>query len=231
MAKKKSYPANLLEQLRVNKVTNSSINYENLTEDQLEGLEYVLANQLTRREAIGFNHYFQENMSCKAIGEKYELTEYRIKQIIREALRKLQYNPEWLFYIANGYEAQTEYVQAQLDMEEGKYCEERGIADKTHLYYQDISVLGFPARVLNPLTKSGIKSVRDLILFIGSSDRIRHLGELSCSLICNKLVDEGLLPSKLEKDFRYNRFYNIPRIDEELRVFRRINSYSQKSDS
>ena len=227
MAKIRSYPENLLYELDVNQITDSLIDYKELTEDQQNGLDYILKNFLTEREHIVFRHYYQENMSCKAISERYNLVENRIRQIINHAVRKIKRNPEWIFYIANGYEAQTEYIQDQLRSEEKKYLESRGIVNEAHIYYQEVSELGFPTRVFNPLTKAGIVTIRDLILYVASSNRIRHLGELSCALICDKLTAEGLLPQNIVKDCRYDPLYNIPRIDEELRAFRKINAYCQ----
>lgn len=225
MGKKAEYPASLLKVLKVNDVTRSAIDYRDLTDDQMCGLEYALKNNLTEREAIVIRHYYQENMSMAAIAEKYNLPTNRIKQIIRQAERKFQSNPEWLFYIANGYEAQTEYMQEQLKTEEKAYCETRGIHDKSHLFYQDIASLGFPTRVLNPLTRAGLKTVRDLVIYIGSSNRIRKIGELSCKLVCDKLVEINLLPAEMEKDCRNNRFYNVSHLDEEVKVFKKLNSY------
>ena len=225
MGKKAEYPVSLLKVLKVNDVTRSEIDYRDLTDDQMCGLEYALQNNLTERESIVIRHYYQENMSMAAIAEKYNLPANRIKQIIRQAERKFQSNPEWLFYIANGYEAQTEYKQEQLKSEEKAYCETRGIHDKSHLFYQDIASLGFPTRVLNPLTRAGLITVRDLVIYIGSSNRIRKIGELSCKLVCDKLVEINLLPAEMEKDCRNNRFYNVSRLDEEVKVFKKLNSY------
>lgn len=55
----------------------------------------------------------------------------------------------------------SEYLSSQLEKEEMAYRERFGITDKTHLYYQDFSVFGFPARIHNPLNKKGIRTVRD----------------------------------------------------------------------
>lgn len=225
MGKKAEYPVSLLRVLKVNEATKSAIDYWSLTDDQMSGLEYALRSNLTEREVIVVRHYYQENMSIAAIAEKYSLPANRIKQIIRQVERKLQSNPEWLFYIANGYEAQTEYLQEQLKAEEKAYCDARGIGDESHLYYQDIASLGFPTRVLNPLARAGLSTVRDLVIYIGSSDRIRKIGELSCKMVCDKLVETNLIPAAMEKDCRNNRFYNVPRLDEEVKVFKKLNSY------
>ncbi len=225
MGKNVEYPVSLLSVLKVNEMTRSAIDYQDLTDDQMCGLEYALQNNLTERETIVIRHYYQENMSMAAIAEKYSLPENRIKQIIRQAERKFQSNPEWLFYIANGYEAQTEYLQEQLKKEETAYCETRGVRDESHLYYQDIASLGFPSRVYNPLTRAGLQTVRDLVIYIVSSDRIRKIGELSCKLVCDKLVEINLIPTEMEKGCRNNRFYNVSRLDEEVKVFKKLNSY------
>ena len=52
MGKKAEYPASLLKVLKVNDVTRSAIDYRDLTDDQMCGLEYALQNNLTEREAI-----------------------------------------------------------------------------------------------------------------------------------------------------------------------------------
>ena len=225
MAKKRSYPANILILLHVNEVAQSSIDYDDLTEDQMQGLEYVIQNNLTEREAILWQHFFQEDMSMEAIAEKYDLPVKRIGQIINQSLAKIERNPEWIFYIANGYEAQTEYLQEQLEIEEQKYCEIRGITSEDHLFYQDIAALNFPMRVYNPLTKAGIKTVRDLVIYIGSSNKIRKLGELSSKLVRDKLAAINLIPAELKCDRRYARYYNVSKLDEEVQVFQKINSY------
>ena len=77
MANKKSYPANLLDALRVNREAQSNIKYDDLTDDQMKGLEYVLS-ALSEREQIVIHHFYVEGMTRKAIAEKYNLTEYRI---------------------------------------------------------------------------------------------------------------------------------------------------------
>lgn len=222
MAKKRSYPANLLEALRINIETKSNINYYDLTDDQKNGLEYALS-LLTEREATVFQHYYIDGMTKKAIAERYSITEYMIKKIIDNALRKYRRNKEWLFYISNGYEAHTDFLQQQLQSEEGEYCARCGIADSSHLYYQNISGLNFPARIYNPLSKHGIRTVRDLVIFVCSSDRIRNFGELSAKAVCEILERERLIPENWE--IQYCRYTNIPRLDVELNVFKTLNQY------
>lgn len=222
-AKKKSYPENLLDALQVNKETRSLIRYDELTDDQAKGLEYVLSF-LTERERIVFEHYFVEGISRKMIGERYNLPENRIKQIIEHAIRKLRLNKDWLFYIANGYEANCEYVQEQLEQEEKQYLSKCGVRDSSHLYYQELQMLGFPTRIYNALTKHGVKTVRDLIVLVVASERIRNFGEVSYQTICTALKEESFLPQSWEYSPYGN--LNIPCIDLELKVFRTLNEYA-----
>lgn len=222
MAKKKSYPVNVLEAMRVDIRTQSNICYENLTDDQITGLNYVLST-LTERERIVFDHYFRMGMSRKKIGEKYHLSESRVKQIIDHALRRYTRNPEWLFYIANGFEAQTEFLVVQLQKEEQLYLSRRGI-DDAHIYYKHIEALNFPARIKNQLLKEGVQTVKDLVFRVCSTDRIRNFGELSCKVVLDTLEKENLIPANFETKIR--RQSEMPKLDFDLAVFRNINAYN-----
>jgi len=222
MAKKKSYPENLLETLQLNKETQSMLRYDELTDDQSRGLEYVLSF-LTERERIVIEHYFVEGISRKAIGERYNLPENRIKQVIEHTIRKIHLNKEWLFYIANGYEANCEYLREQLEQEEKLYLSKCDVSDLSHLYYQELRMLDFPTRIYNSLTKHGVNTVRDLVILVVASERVRNFGEVSYQAICTALKKENLLPQIWE--YPHYGSNNIPRIDLELRVFRTLNQY------
>ena len=129
MGKRKNYPENILDALHINREINCCLQFDELTEDQYKGIEYMFSI-LSEREQIVFRHYFVEGMTRKAIAEKYSVTEYRIKQIIDRALRKYRMNKEWLYYIANGYEGNSEYLSSQLEKEEMAYRERFGITDR-----------------------------------------------------------------------------------------------------
>ena len=220
MGHRKNYPENILDALHINREINCCLQFDELTEDQYKGIEYVFSI-LSEREQIVFRHYFVEGMTRKAIAEKYSVTEYRIKQIIDRALRKYRMNKEWLYYIANGYEGNSEYLSSQLEKEEMAYRERFGITDKTHLYYQDFNVFEFPARIHNPLNKKGIKTVRDLIVFVCSSDRVRNFGDLSAKTVCDALKEKNLLPQNWE--IQSKGYSNLPRLNVELKVFKELN--------
>ena len=144
MPRKYSYPKNLLSALHLNKETQRMISYDALTEDQRKGLEYALS-ALSEREQIVLREHFCEGIGYKAIGLHYNLSESRTRNIIRDALRWLHKNPAWLYYITDGYEARTAYLQRQLQTEEQLYCERCGITSPAHLYYQGLDALHLPA--------------------------------------------------------------------------------------
>ena len=81
------YPANLLAAMKVNEIMGSDLDYENLSEDQMQGLTYALS-ALTEREMIVLTENYKEEMSVKAIADMHYLTESRVKGIKRDALKK-----------------------------------------------------------------------------------------------------------------------------------------------
>ena len=222
MGKRKNYPANLLEALQIQTETQSDILHDELSEDQYKGLEYAMS-VLTEREKFVLNAYFAEGKTIREFSKEYNLSENRIKQIIDHALRKLRRNKEWLFYIVNGYEAQRQYLWKQLLHEERKYLVKHGIYDHSHLYYQEISVLNLPARIYNPLIKHGIRVVRDLVVFVCTSEKIRNFGEMSVQVVCDVLKRNNLLP--MDWQTQRNKKTDIPRLDLELNAFIALNRY------
>lgn len=223
MARRKNYPANLLYKLQVNEKTGSNIDYDNMTFDQLQGLEYVL-EQLTEREKVVIQMYYEEGFTKKEIANRFEVTDRRIHQILEKVYRKLRAKEKLLFYVVNGYEVMMGCLQEQLTREEKRYCNVRGIRDKDHLYYQKIACLDLSTRVYHALCREGIATVRDLIVSICSSQRIRNLGDLSCSLVKRVLEEENLIPRNFET---CDCPRDLPKRDVELRVFMKLNSYSQ----
>ena len=77
MARKRSYPENILHDLRVDGVTEDVLNYEKLTDRERAVIQmYYIENKLTRKE----------------IAEAFEVSEQRMRQIISKALRKIRKN-------------------------------------------------------------------------------------------------------------------------------------------
>lgn len=224
----KNYPANLLEALRLPDLLGVNMNYENLTADQMEGVNYVLSH-LTERERIVLDHYYREGMTQAAIAEQYQgITENRVRGMINRALKKMHVK-EWLLYAANGYEANRERLKRQFAAAEARYCAERGIANPAHIYYQGIKSLKLPPRMEKALTRSGFRTVRELLVFVCSprSRYVRNFGTLSLDFARKILERENLLP----ENFKMSATPCIPQLDLEASVFQQINAFGLFKDA
>lgn len=222
MPRRYRYPENLLSALHLNEETQRTISYDTLTDDQRKGLEYALS-ALSEREQIVLREHFCEGIGYKAIGLYYNLSESRTRNIIRDALRWLHKNPAWLYYITDGFEARTAYLRQRLQTEERLYCERCGITSPTHLYYQELEALQLPAKLRNPLNRSDIKTVREVLIFLCSSAQIRNFGALSGAALREHLVRENLLPADGALPCCNAE---APRLDLEVQVFHALNTHS-----
>lgn len=222
MPRRYSYPENLLFVLHLNEETQRMISYDALTDDQRKGLEYALS-ALSEREQIVLRRHFVEGIGYKAIGLHYNLSESRTRNIIRDTLRWLHKNPAWLYYITDGFEARTAYLRQQLQTEERIYRERCGITSPTHLYYQGLDVLHLPAKCYNPLSRNGVKTVREVLIFLCSSAQIRNFGALSRAALREYFMRENLLPADGALPCCNAK---TPRLDLEVEVFRTLNTHS-----
>lgn len=219
MRRKKNYPANLLTVLHLNELLGTDIDYEKLTEDQMKGVEYMLS-ALTERERTVLHCRYRDGMTGKEITARYHLTEKRVRSIIEEAFKKIRVEA-WLFYAANGYEANRKRMKEQLKTAESVFCTARGITDRTHIFYQGIECLDLPVKIDNSLKRAGIRTVRELLIFICSDGHARNFGGISFSLVCDRLKKENLLPENFSKC----SIAPVPRLDLETIVFRKLNGY------
>ena len=222
MPRRYSYPENLLSALHLNEQTQRTISYAELTNDQRKGLEYALS-ALSERERIVLRHHFCEGISYKAIGLHYNLSESRTRNIIRDTLRWLWKNAAWLYYITDGYEARTAYLQQKLQVEERLYCERCGITSPTHLYYQGLEALHLPAKLHNPFSRNDMKFVREVLIFQCSSAQIRNFGALSRAALREYFVRANMLPADGELPCCNAE---APRLDLEVQVFQALNGQS-----
>ena len=75
MARKRAYPENKLHDLQVEGVTEDVLYYDHLTEREKAVIQmYYVENKLTRKE----------------IAAEFDVTEERLRQIIRRALRRIR---------------------------------------------------------------------------------------------------------------------------------------------
>lgn len=224
MSRRKSYPANLLEALGTNDLLGTKMDYEKLTPDQMKGVDYILS-QLTQRERIVLDCYYKEGMSRKGIAEYYHLTEKRVRQIIMGALEQIRAK-EWLSYAANGYENNRKRMEEQLKTEEALFCAVRGVTDPTHIYYQGMERLNLPVRPYNSMKREGIRTVRDVLLFLCSGRRIRNFGARSEDTVIAALARENLLP----EGFKRTAMPPIPKLALEAGIFRVLNACDRQDE-
>ncbi len=217
MRNKKNYPANLLNALHLNDLLGTDVDYENLTEDQIKGADYILS-MLTERERIVLDHYYKSAVSRKWIAERYHLTKKRVRQIIYAALKKLQIR-ELLLYAAEGFDFHRRRMEEQLRAEESRFCKTRGIMDRTHLFYQEIERLNLPVKIERALQRGNVRTVRELLITICAARRVYQLGEGSIRVVSEILKRENLMP----EDFQESEIPVIPQIDMEAIIFQRIN--------
>lgn len=224
MSRKKTYPANLLSAVRFNEIFEADLDYKNLTDDQMKGLNYLLS-RMTEREQIIVRNYFVDGMSRKAIGMKYAgMNENRVRQIIAHALKKMK-GREWAAYVLDGYEARSVSLEKALIIEETRYLKNYKIVGKKHAYYQDLTVLNLPKRIITGLGRAGVTTVRDLIIWVsfeGWVDRTRNLGSVSAELIMTALYNRNFLPEQY-KEISFETI--IPKMDMEVGAFQNLNRY------
>ena len=214
--RKSGYPANLLAALS----QSQDIEYKELTADQMEGLRYVLSG-LTERNQILIQEYYKNCNSLREIAQRYHLTENRVRQCIAQALRIMGQSHEKLLYITNGYHSNVQYLIECLEKNESLYKRKVGIDNEQSIYYQNIERLSLPTRINTALNRSGVQTVRDLLIWVCAGFRIRNLGAISRTQIIERLSEENLLPETYVPDDLSNM---LPRLNVEVEVFRRLNA-------
>ena len=220
---KRPYPANLLSAIQPNEICGTAMDYATLTTDQMEGLANLL-KQLTEREQFVLDKHYHEGISMKALADQYHVTQNRIRQIIRHAVKKCQVK-ELLLYVADGFTARTKALTEQAAQAERFYCQHLSM-EEVHLYRLEASALDLPVKVLHTLERAGIHTIRDLVIlsqYETGLGRIRMLGATSEMQIVTHLQSAGLLPAQ------YERIPGCPccmKPDRELAAFRNLNRFA-----
>ncbi len=75
MARKRSYPENILHDLKVDGATAEDLDFSRLTQ---------------RETGVVQMYYIENTLTLKEIADAYEATELRMRQIINKALRKIR---------------------------------------------------------------------------------------------------------------------------------------------
>lgn len=220
---KRPYPVNLLSAIRLNEICGTAMDYATLTTDQIEGLANLLG-QLTERERFVLDKHYHEGISMKALADQHHITQNRIRQIIRHAVKKCQVK-ELLLYVADGFAARTNALTEQAAQAERLYCQHLSM-EGVHLYRLEAGALDLPVKVLHTLERAGIHAIRDLVIlsqYEAGLCRIRMLGAASERQIITRLQSAGLLPAQ------YERIPGCPccmKPDRELAAFRNLTRFA-----
>ena len=148
-----------------------------LTEDQIEGLRYVMEN-LKESERAALKLRYEEHYTLKAAGDTFSLSGSRIQQIIAKALRKLRHPTRSVYIIQGyiGYQTMIEKKKAELAK---LSCQEERIKE-----------------LKNCLTRSGLHTLGDVAELIQKEPlqlaNVRNLGRMSLLEVVEKLEEYGI---------------------------------------
>ena len=222
MIKKKNYPANLLEYVKFNEIYGFHIDYENLTDDQFRGLEYILDNVMSERSRLLLDLRYRQCMTYKEIAAECNLTENRIHQIFRKIHHKLENLGGWAVYVPNGLEGYTEYLENFLLYAEGLFCGERKIENRDHIYYQDLDQLGLTTYASHSFKRAGIQTVRDLLINLSLDRKVRGVGSKTMQMVYDVLKAEKLI----SEDFKPQKQHFSSELDNTVRAFIHLDRYT-----
>lgn len=197
------YPINLLKDVRLNELHGSEVDYENLSLDQRDGINYLMA-LLEPMEMIMLREHYESRLSVIEISSRYKKHIIKVRKLIESALRKFQ-RPDWAAYIIEGLD------QHRLNMEEKISTAETELTQvimkahpETHYlyHYGFVSQLSLLPHAQKQLRKNGILTIREAMLFVqnaGCYKRIKHLGKQSVEDLIDRLKFLHLLPEPFEQ--------------------------------
>lgn len=177
------YPINLLKTIAAEQ-TRFEFNADELTDDKLDGLNYIISS-LTEREKQILQLRYQERKTLREIGEIIGVTLERIRSQEHRAIYRLS-SPPRLGYIKYG-KATYERMIAEQKAEKEKEYNERGF--NIPLEELDLSV-----RAFNNLKKIGCDTVADVVDLTDEKIlSVNSLGKKTRTEIAIKLVSLGAL--------------------------------------
>lgn len=156
------YPFNLLFDIGIEDVCNNDCNFE-------ENLNEVLLTLKEREQKI-LNELYRNNLTSEECGKIFGVTRERIRQIQREALRKLK------------------HPSRQKCIKYGKLA-----YDYSNMKSELIAEMELSVRSYNCLRRGGIKKIEDLEgLTCEDLMKIRNLGRKSMMEIIEKAAEYGI---------------------------------------
>lgn len=175
----KVYPNNLFHYIEIMKLSDdeNGVNYlsnNQLSENQMKGMNYILSSVLNNQEQKILKMRFQDRMTVKEISIYNELTVTRIEQVIRKACKKIS-SPSYIHIIITGEILKTE---------------NRDLSD-IH-----IDELILSPRLSNALKRHKVYTIKDLIPvledYLLNNISIRNLGVKTYNELIEKVEKFGL---------------------------------------
>ena len=192
------WPENLMTEIGLKKVFPETGEYAALTEDQMEGLAYVMG-MLKEKEQTVIRLRYEQHQTLKATGEPLGVSGNRVRQVAALAVRKLT-NPSRLCYFRDGYQGTLD-AQERL-REETRQALKSGdrmrILGAMHIYDALLSV-----RSTNCLVRAGYKTLGDVVKAMEedpvSITQVRNLGRNSLREVVEKLEEYSVDCSEVRK--------------------------------
>ena len=186
------WPQNLITEMGIESVLGTD-SYSPLSDDQMEGLLYVMSNLRDREEALIIKRY-KEHMTLDECGDSIGRSRERVRQIIKTGIRKLRH-PTRTVYIRKGYYGLLkEQEQQRIEVEKQKKLSE----EKYHELLSNIRIseCGLSVRTANCLTRAGLYNLYDVLKLIDDRYedfvKIRNLGVRCQYEVISKLEEYGV---------------------------------------
>lgn len=158
--KNSTFPENILEEIRINKVSEKKIEYSELTVDQVKGLRYAVS-QMKDRDSMILLCRYEDKMTYKEIGERFSISGERVQQLVAKGLRKLRH-PMRYSYIVWGYDAYNQML-AEKRRQVARLKKEEIEKSGTDILQTDLAALQLSIRTWNILNRIGIHTIGELI--------------------------------------------------------------------
>lgn len=167
-ARVKEYPTGLLEVMDLNGLIDTPIDYGNLTEDQMEGLEYALT-QLRDKIRNVIERRFKDRMTFAAIGNQLGVSTARVSDMLQEGIYHLTHDVDNVRYISKGYSVHKQFLENEKKLTHRKrwtkFLQEHPEGVSTRL-----SEIKFPRYTCVKLDKAGIETLEQLIALVQNED-------------------------------------------------------------
>lgn len=158
--KNSTFPENILEEIRINKVSEKKIEYSELTVDQMKGLQYAVSQMKVRDSMILLCRY-EDKMTYKEIGERFSITGERVQQLVTKGLRKLRH-PMRYSYIVWGYDTYNQML-AEKRKQVARLKKEDIEKSGDDILQIDLAALQLSIKTWNILNRIGIHTIGELI--------------------------------------------------------------------